>query len=92
MKYYRHKACGRLSRLNGICEECEREAMALAWPSAPLPCGHDNTGIPFNKAHIGLCDLCESEERNKKLSRDEEAKKAIKKKMLLNMYAYKNKK
>lgn len=88
MKYHRHKACGRLSRLYGICEECEREAMAIRWPASPLPCGHDNSGIPFNKAWMGVCDLCEFEWRNKKLSRDEEAKKAIIRKMTLNKYAH----
>lgn len=84
MKYYRHKACGRLSRLNGVCEECEWEAMKIRWPSAPLPCGHDNTGIPFNKVDMGICDLCEADLRSKKFSRDEDAKKAIRRKMMLN--------
>lgn len=87
MKYYRHKTCGRLSRINGVCEDCEWEAMTKAWPSAPLPCGHDNTGIPFNKSYMGICDLCEWEWRNKKFSRDEEAKKFIKRKIQLNRYA-----
>lgn len=41
---------------------------------------------------MGACDLCESEWRDKKLSRDEEAKKAIIKKMMLNKYAHKQSK
>lgn len=89
MKYYRHKICGRLSRINGDCEECAREVMVLRWPASPLPCGHDNSGIPFNKTYMNICDICEFEWRNKKLSRDEEAKKAIIKKMMLNKYANK---
>lgn len=89
MKYYRHKICGRLSRINGDCEACLWESMVAFWPALPMPCGHDNSGIPFNKTSIGICDLCEMEWRNKKLSRDEEVKKAIIKKMMLNKYANK---
>ncbi len=87
--YYRHETCGRLSRVFGECEECLREDLAKFWTASPLPCGHDNTGIPFNKSHIGICDKCEADWRDKKLSRDEEAKKAIIKKMMFNKYARK---
>lgn len=87
MKFYRHKTCGRLSRINGDCEDCLRDSMRKHWPAILLPCGHDNTGIPFNKTNLGICDLCDFEWRNKKLSRDEEVKKAIINKMKLNRYA-----
>lgn len=81
---YRHKECGRLSRIKGICEECQWEEMVKFWTASPLPCGHDNSGIPFNKTHLGICDICDWDWRNKKQSQDEEAKKAIIRNIMLN--------
>lgn len=77
-----------MSRIYGDCEACMWEEMVKFWTALPMPCGHDNSGIPFNKTSIGICDLCEADWRDKKLSRDEEAKKAIIKKIMLNKYAH----
>ncbi len=81
---YRHSKCGRLSRIYGECEECTREAMQEFWVASPLPCGHDNSGIPWNTSFLGVCDICAFEWMNIARKQDEERKTALKRKIIFN--------
>jgi len=83
---YRHKECGRLSRINGVCEDCDREARKAFWIASPLSCGHDNSGIPFNKSEMGICDICELELLNTSRRKDEERLRALKLRIKLNKF------
>ena len=84
---YRHSKCGRLSRIYGECEECTREAMQAFWVASPLPCGHDNSGIPWNTSEWGVCDICAFEWMNIKQKKDEDRKKQLQLLIKRNRYA-----